>query len=120
MLIVYGSALVALACWATFTTWKTVAAGGWRSTRRTLGPLGTVFVASCLLPGVAMLSGRFAPWMLIPLGVCYLLLIPFPCYFKWANEGWVRKGRVLLFLLAGAGLIAVGVELLPVAWFGIT
>ena len=99
----YGSALLALGCWGAFTTWKT--------RDRTLACLGLVFVASCLLPGFALLAGRFGAWMLLPLGVCYLALIPFPCYFRWANHGRIRIARGLLFLLVGVALIAAGVGL---------
>ena len=119
MHIFYGTVLIALGCWATFTTLKTVTSHDWRTTRRTLGLLGVAFVASCFLAGLAMLAGMFEPWMLIPLGGCYLVLIPFPCYLRWANHGWRRIGRSALFLLVGAGLIAAGLDLLPVSWFGL-
>jgi hypothetical protein len=66
-----------------------------------------------------MLSGTFRPWTLIPLGLCYLALIPLPCYFRWANHGWPRTVRCVLFLLVGTALVAVGLEWLPVSWFGL-
>lgn len=119
MLIIYGSALLALGCWATFTTSKTLTSRDWRTKHRGLVLIGVAFVASCFLPGSAMLTGVFEPWTLTPLGVCYVALIPFPCYFKWANHGRIRTGRNALFLLVGLGLIAAGLELLPVWWFGL-
>lgn len=119
MSVAYGSALVLLGCWATFTTSKTLASpGGW-SKHRALVILGVVFVASCFLPGVAMLIGAFKSWMLLPLGLSYLVLIPQPCYLKWANRGRIRTARTFLFLLIGAALLAAGLGLLPVSWFGL-
>jgi hypothetical protein len=116
---IYGSALVALGCWGAFTTSTTLASRERRQRHRTLGILGAAFVGACFLPGFAMLTGMFRPWTLIPLGLCYLALIPFPCYFKWANRGRVRTVRAVLFLLVGTGLVAAGLGLLPVSWFGL-
>ena len=102
-----------------FTTFKTLASrGGW-SEHRTLVVAGALFIASCFLPGITLLVGAFSPWMLIPLGLCYAALVPFPCYFKWANHGWIRTGRTILFLLVGAALVAAGLDWLPLAWFGL-
>jgi hypothetical protein len=117
--VIYGSALALLGCWATFTTATTLASsGGWKK-NRTLVVLGVVFVASCFLPGVAMLTGAFRAWMLIPLGLCYIALIPMPCYFRWANDGRIRTARTILFLMVGGALVAAGLDVLPVSWFGL-
>jgi hypothetical protein len=119
MSLLYGWALIALGCWAGFTTSKTLASrGGW-SKHRTLIIVGAIFIASCFLPGITMLATAFRPWMLIPLGLCYIALIPLPCYFEWANHGRIRAGRTVLFLLVGAALVAAGIELLPLALFGL-
>ena len=119
MTVVYGSALVLLGGWATFTTIKTLTSrGGW-SEHRMLVVAGVVFVAACLLPGIALLANAFQSWMLIPLGLCYAALVPFPCYFKWANHGWIRTGRTILFLLVGAALVTAGLGWLPLVWFGL-
>lgn len=119
MSVVYGWALIGLGCWAGFTTSKTLGSrGGWRE-HRTLVVVGAAFIASCFLPGLALLTGAFRPWMLVPLGLCYLALVPLPCYFRWANHGPVRTGRNVLFLLVGAALVAAGVGLLPPAWYGL-
>ncbi len=119
MVFVYGWALIGLGCWATFTTSRTLASrGGWTE-HRTLVVVGVAFVASCLLPGVAMLAGAFAPWMLVPLGVCYLALVPLPCYFRWANHGWIRTARTVLFLLVASALVGAGIGWLPVSWCGL-
>jgi hypothetical protein len=119
MSVIYGWALIALGCWAGFTTSRTLASrGGWRE-HRALVLVGVLFVASCFLPGVAMLATAFRPWMLVPLGLCYVVLVPLPCYFKWANHGRVRVGRAVLFLVVAAALVAAGLELLPLAWFGL-
>jgi hypothetical protein len=116
---IYGSALVVLGCWAAFTTSKTLTSrGGWTE-HRNLVVIGSVFVAACLLPGVAMLAEGFRSWMLIPLGLCYLALIPFPCYWTWANRGRMRTARTILFTLVGVGFVAAGLDLLPLSWFGL-
>jgi hypothetical protein len=117
--ILCGSALVLLGCWATFTLSKTLASrGGWNE-HRGLVVVGAVFIASCFLPGGAMIAGAFSPWMLIPLGVSYLALVPLPCYFKWANHGRIRTARTILFVLVGIGLIAAGLDWIPVSGFGL-
>lgn len=104
-----GCALIALGCWATFTTAKTArSVAGGRADLRGLVAVGVAFVASCLVPGVALVAGAFRRWMLIPLGFGYLLLLPFPCVFPWANHGWVRTARTILFALVGAGLVIIG------------
>lgn len=119
MSTIYGAALVLLGCWASFTTAKTVASSRGLSRHRSLIAVGAAFVASCFLPGIALLAGAFVPWMLIPLGVCYLLLLPMPCYWSWANHGSIRTGRTVLFLAVGAALIAAGSEIVPLRWFGL-
>jgi hypothetical protein len=119
VITLYGSLLVLLGCWATFTTWKTVSSPDWWIRHRTLGIVGFVFVAACLLPGTAMLLDSFEAWMLLPLGFCYVVLIPLPCYFKWANQGWIRGVRNALFLSVAVGLVAAGLGLLPLACFGL-
>lgn len=117
--VLYGSVLIALGCWAAFTTSKTLASrGGW-ARHRVLVVVGVAFVASCLLPGIAMLSGAFRPWTLIPLGLGYLALIPLPCYWDWANHGWAHTGRTILFLSVAVALLAAGLGWLPVSWFGL-
>jgi hypothetical protein len=117
---IYGSALVLLACWATYTTSRVFTSrGGWRG-HRTLVVVGVIFVASCLLPGIALLAVRFEPWMLIPLGVSYLALLPLPCYWYWANHGWLHVGRTVAFLLVGTAFVAAGLGLIPLSWFGLS
>ena len=107
-----GGVLVALGCWGLFTTSRTLGSrGGWDEHRR-LVLVSVAFVASCFLPGAALLGERFRPWMLVPLGVCYWALIPFPCYFKWASRGWINTARRVLFFLTGAWLVAMGTGLL--------
>ena len=111
-----GLALIVLGCWAAYTTSRTLTSrGGWAE-HRWLAIIGLVFVGSCFLPGAALLGDRFRPWMLIPLGVGYWVLIPFPCYFKWANHGRINKFRRILFFLVGAGLVAAGAGLVPLGW----
>jgi len=117
--MIYGSALIVLGCWAAFTLSKTlVSPGGW-TRHRGLVAVGVVFIASCFLPGSAMLAGVFEPWMLIPLGLSYFALIPLPCYFRWANRGRIRTGRTVLFVLVGIALVAAGLDWLPVSWLGL-
>jgi hypothetical protein len=72
-----------------------------------------------LFPGVAFLAGGFRPWMVIPLGLCYLALMRFPCYFEWANQERIRSWRNVLFLLVGIAMVAAGLGFLPLSWFGL-
>lgn len=116
---IYGSSLVVLGGWASFTTLKILVSRGGRRRHRTLVVVGGIFVAACLLPGISLLVGAFAPWMLIPLGLCYIALIPHPCYFKWANRGRIRSLRTVLFLSVGGALIVAGLGWLPLSWFGL-
>ena len=116
---VYGWILVALGCWAAFTTVQTVAASRGLREHRALAAIGVGFVATCFLPGIALLAEAFAPWMLIPLGTGFLFLLPFPCYFSWANEGWIRTARNLLFAAVGTALVAAGLGLVRLGWFGL-
>jgi hypothetical protein len=116
---IYGSALIALGCWAAFTSYRTLTSrGAWRK-YRAMAVVGAAFIASCFLPGVAFLAGRFEHWMIIPLGLCYLALMRFPCYFEWANHGRIRTWRNVLFLLVGVALVAAGFGLLPSSLFGL-
>lgn len=117
--MIYGSALIALGCWASYTSWRTLTSRGAWKKFRAMAVVSAAFIASCFLPGVAFLTGRFAPWMLIPLGGCYLALLRFPCYFEWANRGRIRTWRNILFLLVGISLVAAGLGVLPVSWFGL-
>lgn len=119
MSTLYGSILVALGAWAAYTTARTVSASRGLRRHRTLVLVGACFVASCLLPGVALLALAFAPWMLVPLGACFLALLPMPCYFSWANDGWIRAGRNVLFSAVGAALLAAGIGVLPLRWLGL-
>ena len=115
----YGALLVLLGGWGAFTTSLTVRGPGWRK-RRGLVLSGASFAASCFLPGIALLADGFRIWMLLPLGACYLGMIPGPCYFRWANRpGRIRAARAALFACVGAALIAAGLGWLPVSWFGL-
>jgi hypothetical protein len=58
--------------------------------------------------------GWFRRWLLVPLGLSLLLMIPLPCYFRTVDEtAWVRRGRNLVFVLLGLALLLVGGGVLP-------
>jgi hypothetical protein len=58
--------------------------------------------------------------MLAPIGACYLLLLPMPCYFEWVDRiDWVHSLRNLLFVAVAAGLLAVAVGIVPLSWLGL-
>ena len=107
----FGAALVLLGCWGLLTLSRTLASRGGLREHRAIFLVGLAFVASCFLPGLALLAEAFRPWMLIPLGLCYAALIPLPCYFKWANDGWVWRARAVLYVLIAVGLVAAGLVL---------
>lgn len=116
---IYGSALVLLGCWATFTSHRTLTSRGAWKKFRAMAIVSAAFIASCFLPGAAFLAGVFEPWMIVPLGLCYLALMRFPCYFEWANHGRIRTSRNVLFLLVGLSFVAAGFGFLPLSWFGL-
>ena len=72
-----------------------------------------------LLSGVSLLAGVFAPWMLLPMGVSYITMLPLPCYFPRVTATRTRRVvRNSIFVLIAATLLVLGMELLPLPLIG--
>ena len=72
-----------------------------------------------LLSGVSLLAGVFAPWMLLPMGVAYITMLPLPCYFPWVTATRRRWAvRNLIFTLIAVSLLALGLGFLPLPLIG--
>lgn len=72
------------------------------------------------MSAVGFLAGRFAPWMLIPIGVSYLMMLPLPCYFPWITATSLRHTvRNVIFVIIAALFLALGFGVFPISWIGI-
>lgn len=119
MPFIYATCLVVLGCWSSYATARTCREHDSWHRHRPFLILEIVFVAACFLPAVALFVQSFERWMILPLGVCYIGLLRYPCYFAWVDRGRVRTVRNLLFLVLGCFLIAVGVGWIPLQWIGL-
>jgi hypothetical protein len=76
------------------------------------------FGGGCLLPGVAVLIGKFDQWMFFPLGVSFFLMIPLPCYFETINvTPAVLWARNILFFVLGVFFLGVSVGVIPLLMY---
>jgi hypothetical protein len=65
-------------------------------------------------------TGHFAPWMLVPLGVSYILMLPLPCYFPSLTGTRLRFIlRNIVFVAFAAVCIALGLKIIPVSAIGL-
>ena len=63
----------------------------------------------------ALATGRFAGWMLVPVGLTYLLMLPLPCYFEWVTATRQRHVvRNVVFVVVAALCFAVACGFLEV------
>ena len=79
-----------------------------------------LFGSSCLLPGIALLTGKFDHWMLLPLGVSFFVMVPVPCYFDAVNvTPAIQWGRNLMFLVLGLFFLGLALGVIPLSSFGL-
>ncbi len=117
---IYALLLVVRVAWGIFTLSHTLKlTKGWSRLRAQIVGLEACFIPACLL--AASLHWRvFAPWMAAPLGLCFLLLLPLPCYFEAVNRiRWLLVVRNILFVLLGLACFAIAMEWLPLAALGL-
>ena len=80
----------------------------------------TLFIPACLLPAAALHGGTFAPWMAAPMGACFLLIIPLPCYWEAVDRiRWLHAARNALFVLLAVACFAVALGWLPLGAIGL-
>jgi len=67
-----------------------------------------------------LLTARFAQWMLIPIGVSYITMIPLPCYFPWITATTRHRAvRNAVFVTFAAFLLAFGFGIMPLSVIGL-
>jgi hypothetical protein len=119
----YAVFLLLLGVWSLFSSPKHVGKSGIFSWHLWLSICATCLLAfGGFTAGVALFASRFSRWMLLPIGVSYICMLPLPCYFhsltSTARRRAIRNsafGGFALFLLAlGVGIIplsVIGIEL---------
>ena len=117
----YALAMTLLGAWGVYATWKSVKPEpGWSWRRRLAVFVDSLFVSSCLGCAAALWTEEFRAWMAAPLGVSYLLLIPFPCYFDSVNRvRWIHTLRDALFVAVALALLALAAKLVPLSALGL-
>lgn len=79
-----------------------------------------LLICSAWAGGVTLVTGHFAPWMFVPLGVSYILMLPLPCYFPWITETSLRHFlRNVIFSILAAACLAVGLKIIPMSAIGL-
>jgi hypothetical protein len=113
--------LLVLGGWGFFTLWRTLKARVAGSlVRRKLSAVAALFCASCLLCAAALELGWFRRWLLTPLGVSFLLMIPLPCYFRTVDQtAWLRRTRNGAFVVLGLALLLIAGGVLPSSLLGL-
>lgn len=118
---VYAVLLVLRACWGVFTLSRALKlAPVWSRLRAHIVAAEALFIPACLLPAAALHWGTFAPWMAAPLGVCFLLIIPLPCYWEAVHRiRWLHAARNALFVLLALACFAVALRWVPLSALGL-
>jgi hypothetical protein len=94
-------ALALRGVWGIYSATKTWKSGAhWAPRRAWIVALEAFFVSASWLPAAALHFGWFAPWMAAPLGVCFLLSMPLPCFIEAVNRlRWLHIARNIFFVL---------------------
>jgi hypothetical protein len=118
---IYALMLVVRVGWGVFTLNRTVKRGPvWSRMRVQIVGAEALFIPACLLVAASLQWRVFAPWMAVPLGVCFLLILPLPCYFKAVDRiRWLHFARNALFVLLALGCFAIAMEWLPLSALGL-
>jgi hypothetical protein len=111
----YATGLALLGVWeiyATVGTLRRSSGSSWK--RKRLLFVSFLLSGSCAMCAVSLWTDRFRAWMVMPLGVSYLLMIPMPCYFESMNRiRWLHMARNFLFVAVAAGCFAFAMGLIP-------
>lgn len=79
-----------------------------------------LLTGGCFTSGIALLMDRFAAWMLVPIGVSYVAMVPLPCYFPWFTATSRRRVVRNAAFVAFAGILfALGFEVVPLSVVGL-
>ena len=99
-------------------TWKS--GPHWAPRRAWVVALEALFVPSSWLPAAALHFGWFAPWMAAPLGACFLLSLPLPCFIEAVNRiGGLHVARNAFFILLALTCFAVAAGFVPLSALGL-
>ena len=85
----------------------------------------TLLIIAVLLSGsitssVTLLTRSFAPWMFVPIGVSYILMLPLPCFFPWITDTRGRRlVRNAIFIFVAAFFLLFGFGAIPVSIIGL-
>jgi len=115
---IYAAGFAFLAAWGVFSGAAAFkAAGAWSARRWQMFLVGALFTGSAAACALGLLLGWFRAWLLVPLGVSFLAMLPLPCYFAAVDRiGWLHAARNLLFMLIALLCFALGARLLPLPW----
>jgi hypothetical protein len=118
---VYAALLVVRAGWGVWTLSRALKFSPvWSRLRVQIVAVETLFIPACLLPAAALHWGTFSPWMAAPLGACFLLIIPLPCYWEAVDRiRWLHAARNALFVLLALVCFAIALRWLPLAAVGL-
>jgi hypothetical protein len=107
--------------WGVYTLSRVVKlAPVWSRERIQIVAVEALFIAACLLAAAGLYRRTFAPWMAAPLGVCFLLILPLPCYFEAVDRiGWLHAARNALFILLALGCFGVALKWIPLSVLGL-
>jgi hypothetical protein len=118
---IYALLLVVRVAWGIFTLRHTLKlTRGWSRLRMQIVGAEACFIPACLLVAASLHWRVFAPWMTAPLGVCFLLLLPLPCYFEAVNRiRWLHLARNVFFVLLAVAFLAIAVQWVPLTGLGL-
>jgi hypothetical protein len=101
--------------WDVYATTRTLLRSSrwsWKHGRLLLVSL--LFSGSCAVCALSLQGHWFRAWMVAPLGACYLLMIPMPCYFESVDRiDWLHRARNLLFVVVAVACFAIAVGVVP-------
>jgi hypothetical protein len=118
---VYAGLLALLGAWGIHAALRSAKpARRWSPRRKQIVLVDVLFVVSCFGCAVALGTGRFRAWMISSIGICYLLMIPLPCYFEWFNRNRAAHAiRNALFVVVALALLAIAAGLVPLSLLGL-
>lgn len=113
--------LLLLAAWGTFTSHRLFSAKRpWSRLKWLSFCCIVLLVGGSLSSGAGLLTGHFAPWMLIPIGISYITMLPLPCYFPWVTATNRRRAlRNATFIVFATLLLGFGFGIIPLSDAGL-